>query len=297
MRMKSILHPTIAKLFTALMATSVIMTSCVKEHIDETADQSTEATGALMTKLAGETSGEIESGCLLIRLSDEILTEIENGAEIFASYGISGIRLALPVPPKNKEIARKYGLDQWYEISFDKSIRPQVMAEKIAVEKAVKAVQYNTILKPVHSGKTIESQGLTATKADTGLPFDDPMLADQWNLINTGDKSIASTAVEGADVGVKDAWRLCAGIPDVVVAVLDEGVRVTHEDLTNALWVNQKEKNGTGGKDDDDNGYADDTNGYNFAEKNVYNKAEIPANVKDNCVVEVKSPSENILFL
>ena len=34
MRMKSILHPTIAKLFTALMATSVIMTSCVKEHID-----------------------------------------------------------------------------------------------------------------------------------------------------------------------------------------------------------------------------------------------------------------------
>ena len=107
MRMKSILHPTIAKLFTALMATSVIMTSCVKEHIDETADQSTEATGALMTKLAGETSGEIESGCLLIRLSDEILTEIENGAEIFASYGISGIRPALPVPPKNKEIARQ----------------------------------------------------------------------------------------------------------------------------------------------------------------------------------------------
>lgn len=34
-----------------------------------------------------------------------------------------------------------------------------------------------------------------------------------------------------------------------------------------------------------------------FAEKNVYNKAEIPASVKDNCVVEVKSPSENILFL
>jgi hypothetical protein len=123
------------------------------------------------------------------------------------------------------------------------------------------------------------------------------MLGDQWNLINTGDKAIASTAVAGADVGVKDAWRLCAGIPDVVVAVLDEGVRVTHEDLTNALWVNQKEKSGTGGKDDDDNGYADDTNGYNFAEKNVYNKAEIPANVKDNCVVEVKSPSENILFL
>ena len=48
--------------------------------------------------------------------------------------------------------------------------------------------------------------------------------------------------------------------------MLDEGVRVTHEDLVNALWVNQKEKNGTGGKDDDDNGYADDTNGYNFAE-------------------------------
>lgn len=266
MRMKSILHPTITKLLTFMMASSVIMTSCVKEHIDAATDQSTEAAGALMAKLAGEASGEIEPGCLLVRLSDETLTDLENGADIFAGYGISDIRAALPVPPKNKEIARKYGLDQWFEISFDKSIKPQIMAEKVAAEKAVKAVQYNTVLKPVHSGKTIESQGFASTKTDTGLPFDDPMLADQWNLINTGDKSIASTAVEGADVGVKDAWRLCAGIPDVVVAVLDEGVRVTHEDLVNALWVNQKEKNGTGGKDDDDNGYADDTNGYNFAE-------------------------------
>ena len=264
--MKSILHPTIVKLFAVLMVSSAVMTSCVKEHIDETTGPLTEASSTLMAKLAGDTSGEIEPGCLLVRLTDETLADIENGADIFADYGISDIRPALPVPPKNKEIARKYGLDQWYEISFDKSIKPQVMAEKVAAEKAVKAVQYNSVIKPVHSGKTFDHQSLAITKSDNALPFDDPMLADQWNLINTGDKAIAATAVEGADVGVKDAWRLCAGIPDVVVAVLDEGVRVTHEDLVNALWVNQKEKSGTSGQDDDANGYTDDTNGYNFAE-------------------------------
>ena len=266
MRMKSILHPTIATLAAAMMALGAIMTSCVKENIDGTKGQPIEATGTLMAKLAGKTSGEIEPGCLLVRLSEETIKELENVADMFAGYGISDIRPALPVAPKNKEIAQKYGLDQWYEISFDKNIRPQVMAEKIAVENAVKTVQYNSVIKPIHSGKTFEHQSLTITKSDNGLPFDDPMLADQWNLINTGDKAIASTAVAGADVGVKDAWRLCAGIPEVVVAVLDEGVRVTHEDLANALWVNQKEKNGTSGKDDDGNGYADDTNGYNFAE-------------------------------
>ena len=49
----------------------------------------------------------------------------------------------------------------------------------------------------------------------------------------------------------------------VIVAVLDGGVDILHEDLKTLLWLNKKEKAGNG-KDDDKNGYIDDVNGWNF---------------------------------
>lgn len=50
---------------------------------------------------------------------------------------------------------------------------------------------------------------------------------------------------------------------EVIVAVLDSGMDLTHEDLVNVLWVNKGEIPGNG-KDDDNNGYVDDIHGYNF---------------------------------
>ncbi len=49
----------------------------------------------------------------------------------------------------------------------------------------------------------------------------------------------------------------------VIVAVLDSGVDLEHEDLADVLWTNKGEKPGNN-KDDDNNGYVDDIHGYNF---------------------------------
>ncbi|AEM70343.1 Subtilisin [Allomuricauda ruestringensis DSM 13258] len=49
----------------------------------------------------------------------------------------------------------------------------------------------------------------------------------------------------------------------VVVAVLDSGMDLEHEDLKNVLWTNTDEIPNNG-KDDDGNGYVDDIHGYNF---------------------------------
>ena len=50
---------------------------------------------------------------------------------------------------------------------------------------------------------------------------------------------------------------------EVVVAVVDSGTDLTHEDLKDVAWVNPKEVAGNG-IDDDKNGYVDDINGWNF---------------------------------
>jgi subtilisin family serine protease len=49
----------------------------------------------------------------------------------------------------------------------------------------------------------------------------------------------------------------------VIVAVLDTGIDLKHEDLDDVIWTNTKERAGNG-KDDDNNGYIDDIHGYNF---------------------------------
>ncbi|MDA0710641.1 MAG: S8 family serine peptidase [bacterium] len=52
----------------------------------------------------------------------------------------------------------------------------------------------------------------------------------------------------------------------VVVAILDSGVDINHEDLRDNIWVNETEANGRPGIDDDANGYVDDIHGWDFTD-------------------------------
>ena len=49
-----------------------------------------------------------------------------------------------------------------------------------------------------------------------------------------------------------------------VIAIIDTGVDTEHPDLKDNIWVNELEKNGVEGKDDDGNGIVDDIYGYDF---------------------------------
>lgn len=50
---------------------------------------------------------------------------------------------------------------------------------------------------------------------------------------------------------------------EVIVAVIDSGIDLDHEDIKDVLWTNPGEKPGDG-IDNDGNGYIDDIHGYNF---------------------------------
>lgn len=59
----------------------------------------------------------------------------------------------------------------------------------------------------------------------------------------------------------------------VIVAVIDSGIDIDHEDLNDVIWTNIDEIPGNG-KDDDKNGYIDDIHGWNFLGDGYYDQLE-----------------------
>ncbi len=89
---------------------------------------------------------------------------------------------------------------------------------------------------------------------------DDPRYRDGtlWNLNNTGQGG----GVADADIDAPEGWDTLNNASTVVVAIVDSGVRYTHEDLAANIWTNPGEVPGNG-LDDDRNGFVDDVHGIN----------------------------------
>jgi len=91
-----------------------------------------------------------------------------------------------------------------------------------------------------------------AQKKDIAIPLN-------WFLLDPQQDSVQGLSVE------KTYATLLKDQPsrEVIVAVVDSGVDIDHEDLKDVIWVNTKEIPNNG-IDDDKNGYVDDVNGWNF---------------------------------
>lgn len=80
-----------------------------------------------------------------------------------------------------------------------------------------------------------------------------------WFLLDPATDSVQGMSVEKA---YAELLRGKKSVP-VIVAVIDSGVDINHEDLKEVIWINPKEIPGNG-VDDDANGYPDDVHGWNF---------------------------------
>ncbi len=79
-----------------------------------------------------------------------------------------------------------------------------------------------------------------------------------WAVHNFGQNN----GVAGADIGAVPAWDITTGSTNVIVAIVDTGIRYTHQDLAINMWHNSGEIPGNGA-DDDGDGYIDNVYGIN----------------------------------
>lgn len=239
-------------------------------------EQAPSSASPLATKCVNTVENAAD-GTLLLYLEEEAALKLAQGEcvpeweQVCAECGIEFVEKLFP--NTDDELSHKYGLHRWYMVSFPKSSSVERVAEGMAKLNVVKGVQFNTEYErkfgseaPI-AWKPFEGRGY----GEFNLPFNDPMLVDQWHYINNKDMSVAETSRTGADINVKNAWGLTAGDPRIIVAVCDEGVKYTHPDLADNMWVNEGEIPGNG-IDDDNNGYVDDIHGWNFLSTEKYPK-------------------------
>ncbi len=89
---------------------------------------------------------------------------------------------------------------------------------------------------------------ITAVESAQALLPNDSEFSQQWYLQR---------------INAREAWDIQYASPQIVIAVLDTGVDIDHPDLSGNIWINQDEIPDNG-LDDDQNGYIDDYQGWDF---------------------------------
>lgn len=267
-------------ILTLSLLSALAVTSCQRDFDEVTPQREPQAseTGSPTTPARAFLSTQgAEAGVLYFRIQRSAKSSLRafdaNGASMSSlpsqmaqslrSIGTESLEPLFPIDPRFEERMRREGLDLWYVVRFNKQQDLQGAMQTLASTPEIEYTEpVYEIARPTGKAVAVDAPHRSDAPA---APFDDPMLGDQWHYNNTGR---FPRSVAGADIGLFKAWEKETGKPNVIVAITDGGIDITHPDLKDNLFVNQKELNGQEGVDDDGNGFIDDINGFNFIHNN-----------------------------
>lgn len=169
---------------------------------------------------------------------------------------------------------RAWGFHLWYELRFDDgadilsmvkeygALREVEIAEpvfkKALIDYGVTAVHTHDWIKDLARSREMVRETRIVSKPDSpeysrepqaariaeqshkhtdwvksgGWTPDDQLFGDQWHYHNTGQTG----GTLAADIDLVRAWEIEKGHPDVVVAIIDDGIQYDHPDLAGNMW-------------------------------------------------------------
>lgn len=203
---------------------SLFIQGCVSESLtipDDVQDRSESVSEAMYVDgvanvlFSEETALLLEEACS----SGSVRTRSSDIDVVFDALEVTSFRRLFPYAANYEERTRKSGLHRWYRITY---------AASSTMTKAQDCFFSLPGVEEFCPERKIEIRSV----------FNDPGLAVQWHYFNDG--SMSSDFRSGADINVMPVWEtFTKGRREVIVAVVDEGVDHTHEDLA-ANYVDGK---------------------------------------------------------
>jgi subtilisin family serine protease len=187
----------------------------------------------------------------------------EGEAEVLVRFkpGVSGERREEIAASLNDrvedEIESVEGLTAIDDLDDEEAAR---VAEEYAALPEVEYAEPNfkIVADPIGVSYSFGFSGRSASPLAPRWP-NDPLLAEQWGLVNTGQRNGRAEA----DISAFAAWEKTKGSKKVVVAVLDSGVDYTHPDLAGNMWHRPADLEMYF---DEDLGVVDDSEGFSAVE-------------------------------
>jgi subtilisin family serine protease len=184
-------------------------------------------------------AGAADRGLILLPTSLQAFTRkyrVSSIEPLFAASLVSSAHLAQikkRFPQRTlraKETKQGPRLDDIFKLRLDRQVDLERAAKELSADTQVVFAEPNRIFELFSNDQYYNSN-------------------DLWGLFN---------------VQASTAWNTATG-SGVVVAVIDTGVDLSHPDIQANLWINTNETNASDNIDNDNNGFVDDINGWDFA--------------------------------
>lgn len=160
-------------------------------------------------------------------------------------------------------LVRKPGRDSWATVLS--TVKDFSLVSSFGPEDRFALVREN---RKSRSPFPKEIIGIQRNHTYRALEQQDPQMGKSWALSNLGQTiENLGNGIKGIDIGAIKTWDTLAETKNAVIAILDSGIDLNHEDLKNNLWVNLLELE-PNLLDDDHNQFVNDLHGWNFVDNN-----------------------------
>ena len=208
----------------------------------------------------------------LIKQDSKSQGVLSDGKKSVESPSTNGKSISSP-SKKDQRLLIKYKDNQSAQ-TLKSSLKKKIKLSKVEIRKQFKRSRMDVIEVDSNADITKVKEELVKdpnveyvqTDFELGLlgeQQEDEKYSLQWALENDGQDILGQEGTDGVDINVKEAWSKTKGSEDVVIGVIDTAIDINNPEIKDNIFTNPLEIPGNG-IDDDNNGYIDDVNGWDF---------------------------------